>query len=67
MAYSIWMQLKLKVFKGDMRALQAIALAMFDLVMSIQKIIKNSNRLTNKQYKEYQKLAETKLYWKPED
>ena len=67
MAYSIWMQLKLKVFKGDMRALQAIALAMFDVVMSIPKIIKNSNRLTNKQYKEYQKLAETKLYWKPED
>ena len=67
MAYSIWMQLKLKVFKGDMRALQAIALAMFDVIMSIPKIIKNSNRLTNKQYKEYQKLAETKLYWKPED
>jgi glycosyltransferase involved in cell wall biosynthesis len=66
MAYSIWIQFKLKVFKGDWRALQAIALAMFDLIMSTLKIMNNSNRLTNKEYKEYQKLAETKLYWKPE-
>lgn len=66
MMYSIWIQLKLKVFKGDLRALKAIILAMFDLMFSIPKIIKNSNRLSIEEYKAYQKLDETKLYWQPE-
>jgi glycosyltransferase involved in cell wall biosynthesis len=67
MIYSIWMQLKSKVFKGDWRALKSILLAMLDLVLAIPKIIKNSNRLTNTEYREYQKLTPTKLYWKPEE
>lgn len=66
MGYSIWMQLKLKVFKGDMKALQALCLAFFDLFFSIPKIIKNSNRLSDKEYQEYEMLADTKLYWQPE-
>lgn len=66
MVYSIWMQLKLKVFKGDFKALQAISLALVDLVFAIPKIIKNSNRLTVKEYNSYQKLPETKIYWAPE-
>lgn len=67
MAYSIWMQLKSKVFKGDWKVLKAILWAMLDLVLAIPKIIKNSNRLTQKEYDAYQKLEETKLYWKPEN
>lgn len=67
LAYSIWTQLKLKVFKGDFKALKAILLAMFDLLFSIPKIIKNANRLSMEEYRTYQKLEETKLYWKPED
>ncbi len=66
LAYSIWMQLKLKVFKGDFKALQAIVLALFDLVLNIPKIIKHSNRLTQSEYNAYEKLANVKLYWKPE-
>jgi glycosyltransferase involved in cell wall biosynthesis len=66
MAYSIWMQLKLKVFKGDWKALSAILLAMMDLLLAFPKIIKNSNRLTNDEYAAYQELAATKMYWKPE-
>lgn len=66
MAYSLWMQFKLKVFKGDFKALQAIILALFDLVWNMPRIIKNSNRLTAKEYKEYNQLPETKLYWQPE-
>jgi glycosyltransferase involved in cell wall biosynthesis len=66
MAYSLWMQFKLKVFRGDMKALQAISLALLDLVLAIPKIIKNSNRLTLEEYKAYQKLPETKIYWEPE-
>jgi hypothetical protein len=67
LAYSIWMQLKLKVFKGDFKALKALLLAVLDLLFSIPKIIKNTNRLSIQEYNDYQKLEETKIYWKPED
>lgn len=65
-AYSIWMQLKLKVFKGDFKALQAIVLALFDLVVFFPKIVKNSNRLTREEYHSYEKLPNVRLYWQPE-
>lgn len=65
MSYSLWMQLKSKVFKGDLKALKAILWAMLDLVWSVPRIVKNSNRLTNAEYKEYQKLERTKIYWLP--
>jgi GT2 family glycosyltransferase len=66
MVYSIWMQFKLKVFKGDFKALQAIILALFDLVYNIPRILKNSNRLSQKEYEAYNQLPETKLYWQEE-
>ncbi|TRX20922.1 glycosyltransferase [Flavobacterium franklandianum] len=66
MAYSLWMQFKLKVFQGDFKTLLAIGLALLDLVGNIPRIIKNSNRLTQKEYETYNALPETKLYWKPE-
>ena len=66
LASSIWNQLKSKIFKGDFKALKALLLAMFDLLFSIPKIIKNANRLTTEEYLSYQKLEETKIYWKPD-
>lgn len=66
MAYSLWIQFKLKVFQGDFKALQAIVLALFDLVWNSPKIVKSSNRLTNEEYKVYTELPDTKLYWQPE-
>lgn len=66
MAYSLWMQFKLKVFKGDFKALQAIVLALLDLVWNMPRILKNSNRLTKEEYEEYVGLPETKIYWQPE-
>lgn len=65
LTYSVWMQLKSKVFKGDFKALKALFLAAIDLVFAFPKIIKNSNRLSSKEYKIYQELEDTKLYWKP--
>lgn len=65
--YTVWIQFKLKVFKGDLKALRAILLAMADVLFSIPKIIKNGNRLSMNEYREYQNLEETKLYWSPED
>lgn len=66
MAYSLWMQFKLKVFHGDFKALLAISLALIDLVWNMPRIIKNSNRLTPKEYESYNQLSETQLYWQPE-
>lgn len=67
MAYSIWMQLKLKVFKGDLRALKALILAGFDFITCIPKIIKNKNRFSDHEFSEFQKLEDTKIYWQPKD
>ncbi len=66
LAYSLWVQFRYKVFQGDFRALKAIVLALFDLVWNTPKIIKNSNRLKQKEYEKYNQLPETKLYWQPE-
>lgn len=66
MAYSLWMQFKLKVFQGDLKALQAILLAVLDLVWNMPRILKNSNRLTETEYEAYNQLPETKIYWQPE-
>lgn len=66
MAYSLWMQFKLKVFKGDFKALWAIVLALFDLFWNMPRILKNSNRLTKEEYDTYNQLPETKIYWHPE-
>jgi glycosyltransferase involved in cell wall biosynthesis len=67
MGYSLWMQFKLKVFKGDFKALLAIFLALLDLVWNMPRILKNSNRLTMKEYDAFQKLEFTKIYWLPEE
>ncbi|MBP4137829.1 glycosyltransferase family 2 protein [Flavobacterium geliluteum] len=65
--YTIWIQLKTKVFKGDFKALKALILALFDVVISIPKIIKNANRLSLREFENYQNLEETKLYWNPKE
>ena len=63
-AYSIWMQLTLKVFKGDFNALKAVTFALLDLILAIPKIIKYSNRLTISEFEEFNQLQNTKIYWK---
>ncbi|MFV8368165.1 glycosyltransferase family 2 protein [Flavobacterium sp. LB2R40] len=63
--YSIAVQMRDKVFKGDLKVLKALFLAGLDLVMAIPKIIKNKNRLTNEEYDLFQKLPATKIYWQP--
>jgi glycosyltransferase involved in cell wall biosynthesis len=66
MAYSLWIQFRHKVFQGDFKALKAILLALFDLVWNTRKIIKNSNRLTEKEYERFNKFPEAKIYWQQE-
>lgn len=66
LAYSLYMQLKEKVMKGDFKVLLAIILALFDLVKSTPKIVKNSNRFSNNEFVAIKQLPQTKIYWKPE-
>jgi len=65
--YTLWIQLKLKVFKGDFKAFIAILQALGDVVINLPRLIKNSNRLTNEEFSKYSKLLDAKLYWTPKD
>ena len=67
LVYTLWIQIKNKTFKGDFKATIAVFLAMFDVLINFIRLFKNSNRLTNKEFKEYQQLPNTVLYWKPEE
>ncbi len=64
--YTLWIQLKLKVFKGDLKALGAIILALFDVLINTPKYF-NNKRLTLKEFRAFEALEETKIYWKPNE
>ncbi|WP_299550045.1 glycosyltransferase [Seonamhaeicola sp.] len=65
--YTLWIQMKTKVFKGDFKAFLAILQALGDIVVNVPRLVKNANRLSKKEFIEYSKLSETKLYWTPKD
>ncbi len=65
-AYSLWMQLKLKVFRGDLKSLLAIIYAFFNLLFNIPKLISNRNSLTNQEYRSYLEIDDTKIFWTTE-
>lgn len=67
LAYSLWQQLKLRVFKGDLKALIAIFQAIGDVIINIPRLIKNRSALSLKEFKEITKLPNAKLYWKPQE
>tara|TARA_R110000868_G_scaffold360908_1_gene622958 strand:+ start:6676 stop:7587 length:912 start_codon:yes stop_codon:yes gene_type:complete len=64
--YTFFVQIKLKVFKGDIKALFAIFQAIFDVSYNFKRLLKNANRLTSEEFLRYKKLSEPKLYWSPE-
>lgn len=65
-AYSIWMQCRNKVFKGNVKAVVPLLLANFDLIRAVPKLISNRNALTKEEYRNYLRLNEAKIYWTPE-
>jgi GT2 family glycosyltransferase len=67
MTYTIWQQIKNHTFKGNFKATFAIFQALYDVVKNIPNFIKNSNRLTIQEFKEFTNLPHTKIYWKPEN
>ena len=65
--YTLWIQLKTKVFKGDMKAFIGILQALGDVIINFPRLIQNSNRLSKKEFEVYSKLSDPKLYWTPRD
>lgn len=65
--YTLWMQLKLKVFKGDLRATFPILLALIDVIITLPKLMYYSKRLTKQEYLSYNKIKETQIYWNPKE
>ena len=63
--YTLWIQVKNKTLKGDLKSSFGIILAMFDVILNLPKIIKGSNRLTIDEFNIYNRLEENKLYWTP--
>ncbi len=63
LVYSIWIQIKLKLFKGDFRAFLGLMMAIFDLIFNLRKIHKNSERMTSEEFYNYMSLEEAKIYW----
>jgi glycosyltransferase involved in cell wall biosynthesis len=65
--YSIWMQLKTKILKGQFKVVSPILGALWDLLLVSPKIIKYRTAFTPQEFKDYAKLKEPKIYWKPEN
>lgn len=66
-AYTLWIQVKNKVMKSDWKATIAIFQAIGDVMINLPKLMNNSNRLSSDEFKDYNKLSDTKLYWSPEE
>jgi glycosyltransferase involved in cell wall biosynthesis len=67
LTYSIWIQLKMKVFKGDFRALLAITIAVLDVIINMPKLLINRKPLSNHEYLEYKTMTDTFIYWNNKD
>jgi glycosyltransferase involved in cell wall biosynthesis len=65
--YSIYIQVKTKIFKGNFKAIFPLVLATFDVFYNIPNLIKNKATLTREEYEYYSELNEAKIYWKPEN
>ncbi|GEP50404.1 hypothetical protein FNO01nite_10760 [Flavobacterium noncentrifugens] len=66
LAYSLAVQLKSKILKGDFKVILPLTQAMFDVMLHLPKLIKNRKAFSSKQYDGYTQLKETKVYWNPE-
>ena len=64
--YSLWMQCKTKIFKGQFKVLLPILGALWDLIVFSPMIRKNRTAFTTREFSGYAKLKEPKIYWKPE-
>ncbi len=61
---SITDQILNKVLKGNIKGTLAIIQSIGDLIKNSSKLARQSNRLTNKEYREWLKISNTKIYWR---
>lgn len=61
--YTLWIQVKSKVFKGDFKALLAIFGAIFDVLFNLPRLLNYRKRLTKAELKRFYQLNETITYW----
>ncbi len=66
LGYSLWMQLKKKVSKGNLSAGRALVLAISDMIRNLHRLLIERAPLTYREYEEFMSLPDAKLYWKPE-
>jgi len=66
MVYTLWVQLKLKVFKGDIKAFYALIGALLNVFFNISRLLCFRNSLSDSEYKLYNSITDTILYWSPE-
>jgi glycosyltransferase involved in cell wall biosynthesis len=67
LTYTLWVQIKTKVLKGDDRATKGLLLALWDVLIHIPRLLKESNRFTADEFKKYSNLEPTKIYWRAEN
>lgn len=66
-AYSLFMQIKSKILKGNFKVIKPLFLAILDAVCNLPILIRNRTPLSKNEYINYLKLKETKIFWKPEN
>ena len=64
---SFWQHFKNYTLKGNVKATIAFIQAFFDLFLNFKKILSYNSRFSILEYKEFCKLPQAKIYWKPED
>lgn len=65
MAYSLWMQAR-KIFRGKRHIAGPVLRALGDLLTSGAEYRRHRNALSKKQWDDFKKLPDTKIYWTPE-
>ena len=63
--FAIYNQIKNKLFKGDWRATLGVVLGIFSIVINLNKVYKNSDRLSIQEYELYTQLKSATIYWYP--
>ncbi|RXG12329.1 glycosyltransferase family 2 protein [Leeuwenhoekiella aestuarii] len=61
--YTVFIQLRTKVFKGDFKAGVAVFLALLDLLRNLPKLIYKRDGLSITEFNNYIKIDSTKIYW----
>ena len=65
--YSVWRQMKTKILRGQLQVVFPVLGALWDLLRLSPNILKNRTAFTSKEFANYTKLKEPKIYWKPEN